>query len=1094
MQRFFKSLDESPLRSFYSLEANLKRERRVFTVVIFLLACAAIAAAAIAIAARMSDTLRAQEQIAEASEQDVVEAVLQHRSALLTAAMVLELRASGIRSAQMEHIQSRCAPDFPTMPVAPVLQESCDEATQLLASAERPPGVMMILLDGSASYSYEFSSKLLSPTSASSSSIVHTILDRYYAHGFDPLTAARQRRVVWLATEPDDADTPPQMIGASLVLRGDDVYAMVLTRLNLADVLKSSSGEMPKPIAIDDLGNPLVAPSLAASARAIDMELSHREDGRFHWVKGYGWALRRTPLIPRFGHLIHVLPLQQQLYAMRYDLLLIGSVTVALLVLLVAMYRYWNFRFLTRTYSEASRALESEMLNYLLVHATPIGLCIVRKENLEILIANQIARSVLGLQETDTSLPSLLRKEFNVQHKDVSGNKSTKVFQFPFSLARHAENSAYLEITYAPVTLNKEEVFFCAITDMTEHHRAERILLEAKQTAEATAKAKVNFFASMSHEIRTPLSSLVGNIELVTRGALEPEQRARVRAMQISAEGLLQVVNDVLDFSKIDVGELSLHEEDASLTDLLGRIATSYAPLATEQGLRFFIVFDRAVPPLLRFDPIRISQIINNLLSNSFKFTQSGKIVLRAGWVDSEIVLTISDSGIGIPGELKKRLFQPFIQGDSNRLTQARGTGLGLSICSRLSALMGGRISLESTVGVGTRITVTLPLRAVSDAERRVSRSLSATHPVIVCRAPEYSEWLLGLFYPASATPIVVSDIHQHTEVPQFDVVIATDEFGLADIINWCGKPDAVIWATQIGPLVPSVNRDGSVEVSIYSASGMKAAVQICTSSEKGVRRETLPAPDSAAPRRLFDHLTILIAEDHLLNRDLLRDQLTTLGANVLEAANGEEALALLEKRDIDIVLTDIDMPIMTGFELLEEARKRGSTIPIYAISASARPEDVAEGRAKGFTDYLTKPVPLAVLTNVMEGIAKVESAPERQPEVVDDSLPQFPPVPEKYVASFLKQVDVDLARLEKAVQECDLPALKRCLHTISGGLSVLGPSELYEYCCDLRQSVAETVSWSEDIDAQCHAIADELRKMCAVLAATARANQEVAD
>lgn len=1094
MQRFSKNFEESPLRSFYSLEANLKRERRVFTIVIFLLACAAIAASAIAIAARMSETLRAQEQIAEASEQDVVDTVLQHRSALLTANMVLDLRVNGVSTERRSHIQERCVASLPGAAPVPLLRESCDEAAQLLSTSGRPPSVAMMLLDSSAAYGYEFSSRLppVHPAQpgASTSSLVQMVLNRYGAHGLDPLTAARQKRVVWLAT-PGSADgTPPQMIGASLVARGDEVYAVVLTSMDLADVLKSSSGELPEPIAIDDGGNPLVAPSLATEARLIDSRLSHLQDGRFHWVQGYGWALRRPPLIPGFGHLIHVLPVQQQMYAMRYDLLLIVSVTAALIVLLLAMYRYWNFRFLTRTYSEASRALESEMLNYLLVHATPIGLCIVRKENLEILVANQIARNVLGLQQTDRLLPGSLHREFDMYHKDVSGNKGTQIFQFPFSLPRHGESGVHLEFTYAPVTLNKEEVFFCAIADMTEHHRAEQLLLEAKRTAEATAKAKVNFFASMSHEIRTPLSSLVGNIELVTRGKLEPEQRARVRAMQVSAEGLLQVVNDVLDFSKIDIGELSLHEEDASLIDLLSRIATSYAPLATEQGLKFFIVVDRAIPAVLRFDPIRISQIVNNLLSNAFKFTQSGKIVLRANWADSEVVLAIIDSGIGIPDELKARLFQPFIQGDSNRLTQARGTGLGLSICARLCELMGGRISLDSAVGVGTRISVALPLQDVSQPGRRTSWTLPTKHPVIVCRAAEYSEWLLNLIDLDVAVPVVVNDIQQPLEQVQFDVVIATDEFDLASIANWCRKPCAIVWATQTGPLVPTVNRDGSVEVGIHSAAGMKAAVRICTSASRGAMRDHVYSEsDVAGPSGSFENLNVLIAEDNVLNRDLLRDQLTTLGARVVEATNGEEALSRLGKADIDLVLTDIDMPILNGFEFLDEIRKRGIDLPVYAISASARPEDIAEGRARGFTDYLTKPVPMSVLTAVLErgrsvAVEAAEPVETSASEDLDDSLPAYPYVPPSYAASFVEQVGVDLERFELAVTERDTTLLRRCLHGVAGGLAVLGPSQLLEHCSDLRLFVAETGRWTEDIEEQCLAIADELRKMRAMLEA----------
>ena len=200
---------------------------------------------------------------------------------------------------------------------------------------------------------------------------------------------------------------------------------------------------------------------------------------------------------------------------------------------------------------------------------------------MEIMVANQIARNVLGLQPSDTRLPDALANQFGVRRQDLATRGSTHIFQFTLSLERHDVGSMHLEVTYAPAVLNREEVFFCAITDMTEHHRAERLLREAKRTSEEAARAKVNFFASMSHEIRTPLASLVGNIELVALGPLAAEQQARVRAMQVSAKGLLQVVNDVLDFSKIDVGELSLSEEWTSITDLLCRIAV----LVHEVGL-----------------------------------------------------------------------------------------------------------------------------------------------------------------------------------------------------------------------------------------------------------------------------------------------------------------------------------------------------------------------------------------------------------------------------------------------------------------------------------------------------------------------------
>ncbi|WP_193101113.1 hybrid sensor histidine kinase/response regulator [Burkholderia sp. Z1] len=1093
MQNFLKEFDDSPLRSFYSLENNLKRERRVFSMVIVLLVFAAIAAAAITITARLSSSLRHEEQIAQSYEQDTADAVLQLRSALLTANMVLELRANGVLAPHQQPFPHSCTSAQPaTSADAVTLRESCDEAVQLLAAAGRRRGIQMILADGSAAYGHQFNAwpilPMSAPPEASARKLVDIVYERFRARGYEPLAAARAKRVVWVAIPEHGKNDIPVMVAASLVTKGDAVYAVALTSMDLSEVLQPQIADLstPTPIAIDEEGTPLVAASDAAAARAINAALTHRTDGSFHWIAQYGWALRRPAAVPGFGHMIYVLPWDQQIRSMRFELLLILSVTTALIVLLLAMFRYWNYRFLTRTYSEASRALENEMLNHLLVQATPVGLCVARKANMEIMVANQLARNLLGLQPSDTRLPETLAGQFGVRRQDVSTKGGTHIFQFTFSLERSKGGSMHLEITYAPAVLDREEVLFCAITDMTEHHRAERLLREAKRTSEEAARAKVNFFASMSHEIRTPLASLVGNIELVALGPLAAEQQARVRAMQSSAKGLLQVVNDVLDFSKIDVGELSLSEEWASITDLLCRIASSYAHLATQQGLRFFTVFDRAIPAPLYFDPVRVSQIVNNLLSNAFKFTQSGKIVLRARWVDQKLEISVVDSGIGIPDELKARLFQPFTQGNSNRLAQARGTGLGLSICSRLCALMNGHISLDSTVGVGTRIVVELPLRTQDPAMLSAEWTLPAKRPVLLCRAHEYQEWLTGLFDLDASVPVVVSDLRQPLEPGAYDYLIATDEFAARDIHAWWGKSESVVLATQDGPLVPHADESGNVVVSLFSPIGIKAATQIARPGHR--RRTARPAQSGAsapAARAHFDTVTVLIAEDNLLNRSLLRDQLTTLGARVEEAGNGEEALALLAKVPVDVVLTDIDMPVMNGFALLHAIRNSGMRLPIYAVSASARPEDIAEGRARGFTDYLTKPVPLATLANVLENTKVPVDPPSDATTSPDDDAdpPMLPVVPDEYARVFVEQVETDLHELAAIVHAHDTVRLERWLHRVAGGLAVLGPSQLVEHCQDLRTLLAETASWDSDIDAQCAAIADALQTMRATLA-----------
>ncbi|CAM8820792.1 ATP-binding protein [Burkholderia pseudomallei] len=1079
MQGLLQELDGSPLRKFYSLESNLKRERRVFTIVIVLLVCAALSIAAMTVTGLFQTAFRQEEQSARIHEKEVVDVFLQRRMMLTTASLVLQLRMNGAPSALNVPAPNACTPMAHNVRDDAILRESCDYTVQLLANSGQTPSVEMVTADGSVGYGYLFPTGDLSALRSSTpSELVSAVLERYGKRGLDPLEAARKKRILWFAVGRGGRGEELHMIGASVVFKDERLYALVLTSVDLHSLVSpiERAGRVQQPVVVDSEGVPLVNADDAETVRKVDGRLAGQQDGLYHWIPGFGWALRRPAPFSGFGHMTYLLPLDLQLRSMRYELSLVGGATLVLIVLLFVAFRYWNYRFLTRIYEEASRALESEMLNHLLVHATPVGLCIVRRATLEIVVANPIARTMLGLRLSDRHLPQELLSAFesSLAEQDTQSDDA-RIFQFPFTLSRAGHAAVHIEITYAPAMLNAREVFFCAITDMTAHHQAEILLREAKLTSDAAAKAKVAFFASMSHEIRTPLSSLVGNIELIARGPLAPEQQARVKAMETSARGLMQIVNDVLDFSKIDVGELSLMEEWSNIAELLDRLALSHAPLATQQGLKFYMVFDRSLPARLYFDPIRVSQIVNNLLSNALKFTPSGKIVLRAGWRAGALEISVTDSGIGIPDDLKHRLFLPFTQGDSNRLRQARGTGLGLSICARLCELMKGRIDLESTVGVGTRIAVTLPL-GVSEADSSDAYwTLPYRRVAVLGRAQENLEWLANLFDPgvtavtAFSRPAEPIDAHAH------DFLMVTDEFSPAEVLPWWRRPDSIVWVGQAGPLVPRRRDDGGVEISMYSLAGLKSAAHMLAAGRTALAEAGHEPPGAEAG------MTVLIAEDNLLNRSLLLDQLTTLGVRVIEAKNGEEALALLLKEPVDVVMTDIDMPMMDGFQLLAEMRRLGMTMPVYAVSASARPEDVAEGRARGFTDYLAKPVSLERLETVVRACCSAPAG-ARADEDAQDELPGLPDVPPAYASAFVAQAGSEIAEFDAILRERALPKLRRWLHGVSGGIAVLGPSALHEQCQELRAYARESGEWNREIELQALAIRNALERMVAAL------------
>jgi two-component system capsular synthesis sensor histidine kinase RcsC len=1068
-----------PLRTFASLSEDLRRERRVFTTVIALLVCATIAAAVVAIRTRVLASLRSEEQIAQLYDHTLADKILDRHSALTVTSLLVTLHVNGVLPDNPTQTGRPCLPQG-APGAEPALRRSCDEAAGILSSNGDGPPIEVIQIGNGSGYLHQPPDDAHAPPPADAA-LVHHVLARFSHARLDLATAAKDKRVLWFSA-PSIGRQTNEMIGASIVAQGSQPYAIVLTSIDLSAVYAAASADerAPRPLLLDNEGRLMIGTWSRPEVESIDALLANRADGVFHWLPSYGWALRRAPPLSGFGHTLYLLPYRQQLAAMRNGLLLIVAAAAALIALLLSMYRYWNYRFLGRIYAQAYRALETEMLNHLLVQATPVGLCIVRRHALKIVVANPIARNLLGLGPHNEQLPQALRRAFDARggpEPNLAPSGDTPISQFSFALQRAPDDAVQLEITYAPATLDREDVYFCAMTNITERHRAEQLLLEAQRTAEDAARAKVEFFASMSHELRTPLATLVGNIELVATEPLPPEQRERVRAMQSAAKGLLQIVNDVLDFSKIDVGELTLHPEWGSLADLLDRIAMEHAPLAVDNALRFYLVIDRNLPARLLFDPVRVAQIVHNLLGNAFKFTNSGKIVLRARWLDERVQMSVVDSGIGIPDELRQRLFRPFTQGDVSRRAQARGTGLGLSICARLARLMNGAIELDSSVGVGTRVSVTLPLQASNTHRQTAEWTLPWRRPALLCRAAEYREWLAGLFDPDVSMVTTATDTADPLDAASHDFLIATDEFAEDSVLAWWRDPRTIVWATQAGPLVPARRGDGGVEVAVLSLAGLRAAAQaIVDGAHQAVAplAAAIRANEPGQTQRTLP-LTVLIVEDNPLNRHLLQDQLTTLGAHVIDATRGDEALALFARQPVDAVFTDINMPAMDGYDLLDQLRARRPSTPVFAISASALPEDIAEGRARGFTDYLTKPVALAALAAALE---TVNAAASPTPAGQSDATPDLPDVPPAFAPVFIEQTRADLSELTGIVAERSIARLRQWLHRVSGGLAVLGASRLLDHCQQLREKAAHAPAWNDDIERHSRAIGDGLEAM----------------
>ncbi|WP_175945657.1 HAMP domain-containing sensor histidine kinase [Caballeronia sp. BCC1704] len=838
MERFFAASQDSPLQMLRMLESNLKRERRIFAIAVGLLIFAALCGATATGFFMLTATLKTEEEFAQAAMRGVNVSIFSRYNMLTAGSLLLEVGASAPKAGVPDSPNKpKCEP-YPPGVNDTALAEACQAARQMIPEESTPPLLQYTRFDGSASAGFGFFTETDNkvPPPQRLAALAEAAKLYMNTHNIVPLEAARDRRVMWYVAPRSIGFGAPTVVMFMVVAGDGDPYGLVFTRLNLDRALRRAVPEsLESQIAIFDNDHQVLAGDDTPDLRFMENQLAKAPPGAFHWLPAHGWGARLDSLALGMGHVVVALPVATELAAKRVQMAILVFVTGALIAMLLAMYRYWNYRFLTRSYEQACRAVEGEILNHLLVQATPVGLCIALQEDLHVIAANQIARSLFDLSETSASLPAGLRDAFHAHGTaPAEDGHDAAIRQLHYTLDKPDAGTLHLKVSYAAAVVNKTNVFFCAIADITEHREVERLLREAKESSDAAAKAKLSFFASMSHEIRTPLSSLVGNLELVALGPLAAEQEARVHAMQASASALLQVVNDVLDFSKMDIGEMRLSEEWGSIRALVVRVMVAHAPLANRQGLRLFVVIERSCPAKLLFDPIRVSQILNNLLGNALKFTYSGKIVVRARWVNDALELSVADSGIGIPASQREKLFQPFMQGDAHRLTQARGTGLGLSICVRLCELMKGRISLDSTEGVGTRIQVWLPLAADHSSDTGDAALLDGK-PAILCRASEYREWFENLYDPERSAVTYMN--HADPALAEgCEYLIATDEFTEEDIKAAWKDGTRVIRMTQDGPLVPVHWGDGVLEVSVFSL--------------KASRTRSRPSRDASVPRR----------------------------------------------------------------------------------------------------------------------------------------------------------------------------------------------------------------------------------------------------
>lgn len=651
----------------------------------------------------------------------------------------------------------------------------------------------------------------------------------------------------------------------------------------------------------------------------------------------------------------------------------------------------------------------------------------------------------------------------------------------------------------------------CSISvDVTEQRQAAAMAVESRDAALADAAAKSTFLATMSHEIRTPMNAVIGMTELLLDTDLDAQQREFVDTVHSSGNALLAVINDVLDFSKIESGHLQLEWAPFDLRVELEGCLDLVAAAATEKGLELICYVDDSCPRLVVGDSVRLRQMVINLLSNAVKFTAQGEIVLTVSAALEEadrlrLTATVRDTGKGMSADTIERLFQSFSQGDVSITRTYGGTGLGLAISQRLAGAMGGQVTVDSEPGKGSTFTIDVLLRQsdqTSTAPAAPDRPLAGVTVLVVednattLHLLELQLTALGAF--CVGTPSPVEALTRATEGLSYDLAILDLRLPEMDGMALARSLRALPGAAGIPLMIMTKAgfRPAGAE-QLFTASLVKPVKTTALHDALALalngtsHNETFPnraghdrlseRPENSVRVPAGQSLHVLLAEDNATNQRVAQLMLRKLGHHVDTVDNGQVALRAVRAKPYDVVLMDVQMPVMNGLEATRQLRQSGQHLQIIALTANALLEDREACDEAGMDGFITKPVRIADLEAALTKLSPGGATPNavqntrqhRHPRTVRNPTThnatvttpplENPPLNTAELERLMEQVDgnpemldelIDtyltegaelVARLGDAAEHADETAIASIVHSLRSSSALIGAHRLVD-------------------------------------------------